>query len=66
MLAVDLIKEIVYDKFTRDFRATLDGNLIGFYGSYLEAENALDAAALDLLMDGMTATATALDGGCDE
>ncbi len=58
-------KEIAYDRETRDFRATLDGNYIGHFANYSEAEVALDAVAYDLLMDGQALTATDLDGGSD-
>jgi hypothetical protein len=55
-------KEICYDYATRDFRATLDGQLVGYYGSYHAAEVALDAAAHDRQMHGDTHTATEPDG----
>jgi hypothetical protein len=38
-------KSIRYDRITRDFRAELDGQLIGFYSSYHAAEETLDDAA---------------------
>lgn len=46
-----LPREIVYEREAREYRATLDGNLIGYYPSYLKAEEALDNAAYDLLID---------------
>lgn len=58
-------KEIRYDRETRDFCATLDGNCIGYFASRHEAEVALDQVAYDLLMAGQTRTATELDGGSD-
>ena len=61
--ATSFTKEIAYDRETRDFRATLDGNYIGHFGSYHEAELALDQVAYNLVMDGQCATATELDGG---
>ena len=44
-------KSIRYDRETRDYRAELDGQLIGFYPSYHAAEVALDQVAYDRLMD---------------
>jgi hypothetical protein len=61
--ATSFTKEIAYDRETRDFRATLDGNYIGHFGSYYEAEVALDQVAYDMLMDGQCATVAELDGG---
>lgn len=63
--ATSFTKEIAYDRETRDFRATLDGNYIGHFDSYYEAEVALDQVAYDMLMDGQCTTATELDGGSD-
>ena len=57
-----LERSIEYDRETRDFRATLDGNYIGHFSSYHAAEVALDTVALDLIKDGMCLTATQLDG----
>jgi len=45
--ATSFTKEIAYDRETRDFRATLDGNYIGHFDSYYEAEVALDEAVVD-------------------
>lgn len=42
-------KEIRYDRKTKDYAAFLNGELVGFYGSYLEAEVALDELASDLI-----------------
>lgn len=61
--ATSFTKEIAYDRETRDFRATLDGNYIGHFDSYYEAEVALDEVAYNLVIDGQCATATELDGG---
>jgi hypothetical protein len=36
------MKTISYDRQTKDFRAMVDDVLIGFFGSYLEAERACD------------------------
>ena len=58
-------KSISYDRETHDFKATLDGNYIGHFNSYHEAEVALDQVAYDLLVDGQCATATELDAGSD-
>lgn len=46
-------KSIRYDRETRDFRATLDDNLIGYFATYHDAEVALDQVAYDQLMDGI-------------
>jgi hypothetical protein len=54
--ATSFTKEISYDRETRDFRATLDGNYIGHFDSYYEAEVALDQVAYDMLMDGQCTT----------
>lgn len=45
-------KSIRYDRATGDFAAHLNGELIGFFGKYSDAENALDQVAYDQLMDG--------------
>lgn len=42
-------KQITYDRESHDYRASYEGNVIGWYNSYLEAEQALDAFASDLL-----------------
>jgi hypothetical protein len=54
-------KSIRYDH--GDFRAELDGQLIGYYPSYHAAEEALDDVAYERLIHGDTATAEELDGG---
>lgn len=54
-------REIAYDRETRDFRATLDGNLIGYFATYHDAENALDQIAYDLLADGAALSAAQLE-----
>jgi hypothetical protein len=54
-------KQIRYDH--GDFRAELDGQLIGYYPSYLRAEEALDDVAYERLIHGDCATAEELDGG---
>ena len=58
-------KSIAYDRETRDFAARLNGELIGYFGNYSDAENALDQVAYDQLMDGVALTAAELDGGSD-
>jgi len=58
-------KTISYDRDAREFKAELDGNYIGHFSSYYEAEVALDLVAYDMLMDGQCTTATELDGGSD-
>jgi hypothetical protein len=50
-------KTIRYDRETRDYRAELDGQLIGFYPNYHAAEVALDQVAYDLLADEQVITA---------
>ena len=52
-------KEIRYDRATGDYRAELDGNYIGHFATYHDAEVALDQVAYDLLMDGQCVTAPA-------
>lgn len=42
-------KEIVYDRETRDYAMYLDGELIGFAGTYHAAEVALDQLVFTLL-----------------
>jgi hypothetical protein len=54
-------KQIRYDH--GDFRAELDGQLIGFYPSYHAAEEALDQVVYERLIHGDCATAEELDGG---
>ena len=54
-------KEIAYNRETRDFRATLDDNLIGYFATYHDAENALDQIAYDLLADGAVLSAAQLE-----
>lgn len=46
-------REIAYDRASRDFAAFLDGNLIGYYPSYLKAEEALDDHVYELLDRGL-------------
>lgn len=59
-------KEIVYDRETRDYEASYDGQLIGYYDNHLAAEVALDDYALHLIESGLDRTATELDGGADQ
>lgn len=61
------VKEICYDRETRDYAMYLDGELVGFARTYHEAEVTLDNLVLELLQTGMTDafTATELDGGSD-
>lgn len=58
-------KSIRYDRETRDYRATLDDNLIGYFATYHDAEVALDQVAYDQLMDGIALTGAEPDGGID-
>ena len=46
-------RTISYDRTTRDFRAEVDGILIGFFGSYHAAEVACDAYVFDTLTKGV-------------
>lgn len=41
-------KSIQYDRETKDYRASYEDNVIGWYNSYLEAEEALNDYASDL------------------
>lgn len=50
-------KSIQYDRETRDYRATLDGQLIGWFRSHHEAEVELDRVAFDWLTHGYDALA---------
>lgn len=63
--ATTFAKSIRYDRESRDYRAELDGVLIGYYPSYYAAEMALDDAAYERLIAGDCATAQELDGGAD-
>lgn len=58
-------KSIAYDRETRDFAARLNGELIGYFGNYSDAENALDQVAYDQLAVSATPSAAELDGGSD-
>jgi len=58
-------KTIAYDRESRDFRATLNGELIGYFPTHAAAEAALDQVAYDILMDCQCAAAAELDGGSD-
>lgn len=42
-------KEIVYDRETRDYAMYLDGEIVGFAKTYVEAEAALDQIVFELL-----------------
>lgn len=44
-------KAIIYDRETHDYAAYLDGALIGFARSYVEAEGMLDKVIFDRLCD---------------
>ncbi len=60
---MDYRKEIKYDREARDYAMYLDGELVGFARTYHEAEVTLDQLVFELLAEGATQTATALDGG---
>lgn len=42
-------REIKFDRETKDFRATLNGELIGYFPSYHDAEVALNQLVYELL-----------------
>jgi len=65
MTTTTFAKTIRYDRATGDFAAHLNGELIGYFATHHEAENALDQVAYDILMDCQCATAAELDGGSD-
>lgn len=46
---MDYVKEICYDRETRDYAMYLDGELIGFARTYHEAEITLDQLVFDLM-----------------
>lgn len=54
-------KSIRYERATRDYRAELDGVLIGYFATYHQAEEALDDVAYERLIDGDCATAADMD-----
>jgi hypothetical protein len=45
-------KRITFDRQTKDFRAEVDGILIGFYATHAEAQAACDAFVFDALTHG--------------
>jgi len=45
-------KNIMYSRDTRDFAMYLDGQLVGYAQSYLEAEAVLDQLMMELLRAG--------------
>lgn len=49
---IPVTKTITFDRETRDFRAELNGVLIGYFRTRLEAETALDNAAYEELARG--------------
>jgi hypothetical protein len=42
-------KEITYDRATRDYAGSIDGEIVGYFRSYHEAEIALDQLVFELL-----------------
>ena len=60
-----LDKSIQYDRASKDFKAELDGQLIGFFGSYHAAEVELNRVAYERLIDGDFATAAEMDAPID-
>jgi hypothetical protein len=63
MTCATFVKEITYDRETRDYAMYLDGNPCGFARTYHEAEVTLDQLVWELLNSGITHTATELDSG---
>jgi hypothetical protein len=51
MTITQYIKDISYDRETRDYAMRLDGELVGFARTHYEAEVALDQRVYDLLND---------------
>lgn len=47
------LKSIGYDRLTKDFRAEYDGNVIGYFSCYSDAEEALNDYVLGLCQDGL-------------
>lgn len=45
------VKSIAYDRLERNYRAELNGQIKGYYSSYFEAEQALDALVYELLAE---------------
>lgn len=45
-------KQIVYDRMTKDFAMYLDGELVGYARTFLEAEVTLDQLVYELLSAG--------------
>jgi hypothetical protein len=43
-------KEIVYDRFTKNYAMYLDGELVGFARTYHEAKITLDHLVFDLIL----------------
>lgn len=54
-------KSIGYDRLTKDYAAYLDGQLIGWFNSYHDAEVELNRVAYDWLTHGYNRTASELD-----
>lgn len=46
-------RSIQYDRETKDFRAELNGEVVGYFKSYIEAEEALDALVYEQLTHGV-------------
>jgi hypothetical protein len=46
------VKEIVYDRETHDYAAYLDGELVGFGRTHLEAETLLNSLVVELCKTG--------------
>lgn len=59
-------KDISYCRFTKDYSAKVDGNLIGFFATHREAEIAADEYALELLTSGLHIPAQVLGGTCGD
>lgn len=59
LTTADNAKEIRYDRLTHDFCASYEGNCIGYFATYLEAETALDSYVSDLMAQTAWETADA-------
>jgi|SRR5947207_1550664 len=63
MTCATFLKDIKYDRETKDYAMHLDCELVGFARTYHEAEVTLDQLVWELLNSGICHTATELDGG---
>lgn len=56
--AHEYIREIVYDRDTRDYAMFLDGELVGYARTYHEAEITLDQLVFELTASGIHSRAS--------